>query len=465
MDAQSIMRKFQDIASALTFSALLILAVVFYRERTLFLDAAYILFCLAKDGALAVQNYRFGVIPVQAFTLLFIKLKLPIQAVMISYSVAFILFHWACQLLIRYGIKDREMALLHLLLQVVMVSGTFFWTPSEQFLGLSLMLVYFAYARQWNARPKGVGSWAILFLLQLTLVFMHPLLFIPFGFLSVFFVLQNEDFRSASSREWVFGLMLFGVLLVIKSLFFRHPYDVGAMSNLKHFVTQFPDYYHLNSNRQFLSALPSRYYLLPVIGLLLLRYFYQTGQRFQALWWGISALAYFLLVNVSYMDGAHDFYLESHYQTLSLIFLTPLVLLVFPTLTLRKVQAFLVVVLLLRLIQLPLNAGPFTQRVQWLESRWEQMEKENQFKILATEQSVPMKILMLSWATPYEFWLISEERMKPIRSLVVQEKAGELQWAAGEKHGFVTRWGVFPYREMPDTYFHFTDTGVYRIIP
>jgi hypothetical protein len=217
----------------------------------------------------------------------------------------------------------------------------------------------------------------------------------------------------------------------------------------------------LPSNKQFLQALGGPLNALLPAAAAVLPVLMKQKNRKPLIWWIGASAAYLLLVNVSYKDGADWFYLESHYQALGLLTLIPLGLEVWPAIPQRWSGALLILFIGLRLGEIVQAAEPFSRRLQWLETHLSAPEMEG--KIMEYQGDLPDEILMMSWAAPYEAWLWSADAGKPFKHWVVTETKGELDWALGERQAVVTRWGVFPYREFPVSYFHFTsDSPSYR---
>ena len=93
----------------IAFLVLAIMAIVFWRERTIMLDASFQSFDVINKGKLAIQVQRFGAAFVQMFPLLTSKLGLPLKAILISYSLSFIIFHYLMFLICNYILKIKEM--------------------------------------------------------------------------------------------------------------------------------------------------------------------------------------------------------------------------------------------------------------------------------------------------------------------------------------------------------------------
>src|SRR5688572_6642136 len=91
--------RFTLLAGTFTFLLLGILSVIFYQERVVFIDIAFQLFHMLKDGTFAIQHNRTGAFLTMSFPLLASKLGLPLKLVMLSYSAGFIAYYFAIFLL------------------------------------------------------------------------------------------------------------------------------------------------------------------------------------------------------------------------------------------------------------------------------------------------------------------------------------------------------------------------------
>ena len=108
-----------------TFAVLAVLSVVFWRERTMLLDAALQSFFIINDGKLAIQVGRFGATFVQAFPLVASKLGFSLQIVLTFYSLGFVVFHWLCFWLCDKVLKIKPFALAIVLFSTLMTAHTF----------------------------------------------------------------------------------------------------------------------------------------------------------------------------------------------------------------------------------------------------------------------------------------------------------------------------------------------------
>lgn len=73
--------------------ALLIGSIIFWKERMLFSDAAFISFRIINYGTLQIQVDRYGAFITQLFPYLASKAHLPLASVLLWYSISFNLFY------------------------------------------------------------------------------------------------------------------------------------------------------------------------------------------------------------------------------------------------------------------------------------------------------------------------------------------------------------------------------------
>ncbi|HMX39422.1 MAG TPA: hypothetical protein PKD78_03810 [Saprospiraceae bacterium] len=435
-----------------TYALLAVLAAVFYMERTVFIDLAFHLFYLLKDGSFAIQNYRFGAFFTQMFPLLAAKAHLPLAQVMMCYSVGFVVYYAAIFLLCLR--LSRPHALLLLLYQVWMVTDTFYWTQSEFSQGVALCILWWAavghYERQERMPVWVTGLSPVVLLL---VAFFHPLMAVVFLYMAAY---QGLHPGLAPQRRLVAsGVVSFVGMLVLKTRFFKTQYDADASERLGH-LFQLKQYWGTPVWGQFFSLLWSHFYLL-ALGLAVAAVALVRERA-----WGrlalmlFSLLGYLLVVNPPYPEGAEDFYLENLYLPLSLMVLLPLVLDVLPALPARWSTAAVAVALALRLAHIGWQHAPYTARLDW-ERQWLR-RNATEDKLIFADAVAPMDTMLMTWGTGYEFWLLSTVEEGRTRSVLIDDSPRQFGWAMNDSRLFLTKWGAFPYEKLPQRYFIFRDT-------
>ena len=452
------MQKFIFRTGIVTYFLLLVLAWIYYVERTTFLDSAFHLFYIIKDGDFTIQNFRFGAFITQSFALVPVKAGLDLSTVMRLYSIGFVIYYFVIFVVITKILKSYKWGLALILLNILMVNHTFYWMLSELPQGIAVMLLYFAIISKLPDRSTKY-DWIIFPLLAfmiIALVFYHPLMLFPFLFTSLFVYWQKPHLRTYIKG----GVLLFILVLGMKSLFFNTAYESNATGKVKNFISFFPDYFSLKSNKIFLTTLFKEYYML-VILLIILIVAYLKRRKYKELAFVLFAfLAYMLLVNISYPDGADRFYIENLYLPLSVFVIIPFVTdRYFYGLPYFKV--FIILLISIRIFHIAYTHKFYTARITYLKDYLKKTEALPQKKQVISKKYFPMDTLVMFWASPYEFWLLSTYQGGDTRSILITDDLPSRYWLKGYNKKFITTWEAVDYGELPKRYFPLRDTSYY----
>ncbi len=441
------------------FAALLFLSLLWYRERVVFLDIAYHLFYLLKDRGFAIQNGRFGAAFTQLFPLSGAALGLSINAISLLYSASFILLPALVFGLLLGPLRNPKMALAYLLFVVSMMTHTFFWTQSELPQTMAFLALFAGILeRELSRENLSLGFWVAAQILLLTICFSNPLSPIAFFYLLFFFALRYPGKR----RLLIAVGSSFLLFWMVKSLFFRYPYDQTAMSGLKNFKSLFPHYFNLQSNRDFVRYFLYDYYVAGLLLVAIVMFYFRRRA-----WLSLGLLlcffvGYTALVNISNPAGADQFYMENQYLLLPFFIALPIAYDLFPLI--KKVafqQVLLGAIVGLCILRIALTQPFYHKRLQWNEALLAQTAGLPNTKIVLPASAAPTKTLLMTWGSSYELWLLSTLNGGPARSLIMEENAGEFDWALDRNKAFITKWGVFDYAELKGPYFPFPDTSHY----
>jgi hypothetical protein len=445
---------------SISYSILLHLSAFFYMERTVFIDMAYHIFYILKDDGFAIQNYRFVAAFTQFFPLLGSKMGMELESIARLYSLAFAILYFLIFLIIAFVLKLWRYALIMLLFSTLMVSHTFYWIQSEFPQGLAMMVLYFALLDYIDKKPESHKIWFLaLGVLLFTVAFSHPLMIFPFAFFSLFLGINEAENRKLHVFSFLSFILFWGIKLVL----FKSPYDSTSMGGVKNVLYLFPDYFTIQSNKDFIRYCISDYYMLIILWLGVMGFYTLKKEWKKLVLVGGFFMGYLMLVNISYYNGADQFYLENLYLPLSLFVALPLVMDVYEVLGERKFLYLVLVIVLFSLGRIYFTSYEYTQRLDYLNEILNEYRQADVDKAIIDENHVNMSLLKMSWATPYEFWLLSTIRYGQSISLVVLPNASQFHWALTYKDSFFTQWGVFEYSQMNPRYFIF-DTEVGYIL-
>ncbi|MBZ0100104.1 MAG: hypothetical protein K8F30_13555, partial [Taibaiella sp.] len=94
-------------------------------------------------------------------------------------------------------------------------------------------------------------------------------------------------------------------------------------------------------------------------------------------------------------------------------------------------------------------------RIDWFRGY---MDKYRNEKMMVNMYDKPQETIIMEWASPYEFWLLSTLERDTTASIIIHKNVEEIGWAWENYRAFVTTWGVYPYKDLNPRYFKFRDT-------
>jgi hypothetical protein len=443
-----------------TYLILSVLALVYYKERTIFADAAFHLFYILKDQESPIKS-RFISSLIHAIPLWGAKFELTLESILKMYSLGFVVFHGSLFFIITALLKNDKLGLVLLLFNTLLITDSFYWIISEFPQGIALMLLFFALLSKFNAVNIFSNYWLfpLLSVLLVGIAYSHPLIIFPFFFIIAFFYLKKLFNKTLLKSV---GLT-FSLFYLINIYFFIPPSDNKKIAALSENVDLFYNYFDLASHENFIHYLLTDYYLWLAISIIVLIYYLvhkKIGLLFLVI---ISIVSYTLLINTTYPNGTQQFYIENFYLPLSLFVILPLVYDVLPSLRVRTAMCSLILLLILRITHISYSSTPFTYRLRWMRNEINKTSLSEHPKIIIPEHTVPLNVLMTTWGSAYEFWLLSTLENGRTCSIIISKNYSNLEWAIPEKRAFVTPWGIYQYTDLPNQYFIMKDSADYEV--
>ena len=451
-------RKTIFIIGSATYLALLVLALLYYKERVIFTDVAFILFQLILEGDYAIQVQRFVSVFTQSFGLFASKLGLPLNWVAMIHSAGFIIYYYLIFLLL-LKLKARSLALGLVLYNVLMVTLSFYWIPSELMQAVAFVFLYLALLHKLLQREENsilllVSS----FLCLVTAVFGHPLIIFAVLFGILFFALHEKK----KYLLIVSQLLLAVAIYVFKGKVYPNYYDNQAKEGLSNLIDFFKKI-DLSSMQDFFTYLYGDYILLSISLLAVLSFYLYQKKPIKFLLVVVFFVGYSIVVNVAQAYLRSQYYIESQYLILSVITLLPLTFDILPKLKRNLTLAILAMVITISLIRIQQAHKPFTERVDWYRNYLEKSKDYETKKIVLHKDQMPMDVLLEHWGTAYEVWLLSTIETGETRSIVVIESEDELKkvFEKQRKQQFIAKFNQVFYKDLNPRYFILKDTSSY----
>ena len=395
------MQRYTTLFGHITFGVLALLSLIFWRERTMILDAAFQSFYVINRESLFIVVDRFGAAFVQSFPLLTSIMGFSLPIVLMSFSLSFVLFHWLAFFICDKILKVKDLSLGILLWYMLMTAHTFYWMQNEVIQGISLTFVYFALLMnrgaflkmRWWEYPLSIG-------LVFTVVYFHPLIIFPFCFMWGYFFIDGitplskfwkKDFQQPSTNSFLstpnfsYGLLVWSALSFVIANFSKFyitgvsPYDKGSSERiLEHIKRPLSDLLTAQSQRLFWGHCFDDFALVLPFLIGIMGFYIWKREWLKGLFFMVSTFGFIFIIATSYFDSKDWFYLESQYLPLAVLLVVPFVFDVLPTIKNAKWTAGIIgLMLIFKLLYIFKTHTPYTERLNYLTQL---LNKTHQFQ-------------------------------------------------------------------------------------
>lgn len=314
------MKKSLIVIGHLAFLITSILAIVFYKERSLYLDSGQLIFEMLNEGKCKLFLGRYSMYITEIIPWLAIKAGASLKSVLIIYSLSFIFIQYLCFLICTYGFRNVE-AGLSIALAPLLIRICFGQAVCEPWMAIAYSAVFYALFNHFDAFKKRGNGFIVIFYLLTTLViavnyFIHPLSLFMLAFVIGFVCIYKNQWK----QPHVYITVLLVILILFsKFIFPQNPYEANYFEGLKHPWKILP-VIHKTFMIKFISTHFGELFLFFVIpfiaseiGLVIKRKFLAAG--FSALF----CLFYILVVAISTYKG--DSHPQLEIRLIPLIFM------------------------------------------------------------------------------------------------------------------------------------------------
>jgi len=387
------------------FFLLLVLSLLYYKERLLHFDAANYTFQLLYFEDFYIGHDRWISAPTQLLPLLAIKLGASLQTVLQIYSASFILFYYTIFLAIVYVFKQPKVGVFLALALCLTMRYKFYGPVGEVILSIGSVALLLAWLWRGDVLAYLSAGWnyVISGLLVLVLILTGH----PFAALSLLFVL---GFYWISERKWwdkEFWMMT-GVAVILLgrkylSLQKEGSYEAGQMDNLQEgtkMLTQFQDYYVFDRIVYFFDTEYAFPFAIFVVSLLVLLYQKRWLLVGFLLLSQVGMLAA-IMITFSYLNDPIYILLDGYLSHLGVIWALPIV---YVFLADRKVWSVALLVLLLGfgVERIHQKREFFQKRLGLIEATMNPFLEQGHRKVLHHMDHFDWQQLWLPWAIGVE---------------------------------------------------------------
>jgi hypothetical protein len=462
----SVLQQLSKIA-IVVLSLLLVGAAIFYKQRMLFIDPAFVAFSIINQHHLLILEHRYGAFITQIVPLIGSFLHLSIKQILCAYSISFNAFYLIVALMLVYRFKQFGLAILLAFYFTLFVSATYFWTNNEVHQGIAWMFLCIGVTLYFGQQPYKKLAFIPLIVLAFLAIFSHFLVVIPFAFLWLYLWINKTDWPFSNPISCMLTALLALLFLLKLELGLHGWYDAGLLHNATHLSVA--DVLHAFTNdhaKQFSYRIATNYWPAIILFLLGIVSLIKHKKYVLALLSVAFCLAYFTAICITFSGFGRDsvFYMESEWMGLAIIASTPFVYNVLPLLKLNRAVLFLVLIFSIRFAYM-LDAAPdFLNRLHFIASVHQKMHQKGFTKLIILRDDETKQALINDWGIPVESLLLSamNKDMPQISFSVLAPD--DLKKVPQNKYTFLSSFAAVNAKDLNQAYFHLDTTQNYKIM-
>jgi hypothetical protein len=305
----------------LSFFALLLASVYYYKERILFADSAFQFFKIVNFEKLNIEAFRYGAILPELPLLLAMKLGLNLKLLIITYSASFIALYYLIFLICIKLFKNTAAGISIVLILTMCINQSFFFPVTETHQSLVFSVLLFAILQYSSFRYSFIQI--LLACLVIIISFLaHPIAIYPLAFIIGYSAIdkkQLSSFLPYALLTLVIGLAVAKVLLTDEN-----SYEGKFFSELlksPSIIFELPFAY---STKFFIKRIFGLYFWVVILELILILYL-AVRKDYLKLFWHLGVSGFFLIVTLlTYNKGDSDMLMERAFMPLALLIAIPL---------------------------------------------------------------------------------------------------------------------------------------------
>ncbi len=441
--------------ASFTFIVLIIFSYVFFLERSMLLDLPFHLFTILAKDDYTIQNYRYIALLTESVPLLLSKFDISLKTITICYSMSFALLYFLVFLFIYKVMRNEKIAIAFFLYNIVMYTHTFYWPVTELHQGIAFLFILIALLENICISDSELTIIQYFSILGLIIIisFAHPLLIFS-GLFSIAFLLLNYK----SKYKFLLSIaILITIGFLAKNILLATSHDNSSMSGIKNIITYFPHYKGLQSNKNLLKYILHDYYFIPILYLLITYYYFKQKNILKFSLLTLSLIAYTFIVNITYPNGADEFYLENQYMQVGLFISLAFVYEIYHHEKITySISILFSIISILGLYRIYDTHKIYESRNHWYRKTIAQLGDK---KTIITSNKIPKDTVIMTWAVSNEFWLLSTIENNKTSSINIEEYQNEFDNNISKKDVLITRWESFNYSKLNPTYFILKDTS------
>jgi hypothetical protein len=396
------------ISGHIVFLLLLLLSIIFYKERILFFDDVLYLFRIVHFEKMCLAIGRYGAFITQIPVLMALQAGLPLKLLMLIYSVTFILLYYSVYIICIHGFRNKAAGLGIVFILVLCMKQTFYHTMHESHQALVYSVLFYASINH-NFRKKYLFvKYATGALLIILCFITYPTVLILLLFLVGYYIIEH----SAWNEKGNYFMMAFLILLALFKITHtgQSSYEGQFLSGLISTKSGIRDIGNFYSTGFFIKRIGSIYFWMTILFCISVVLQISKRKYFSAAYTVISAFGYLGLVLLTFRNGDSDVMMERGFLPLTVFVSIPFLIELF---SIKSRSILITGVLLVIIIQfaglrrIDLEGYKFRTRVDFIEQLLnDTRSKEGRKFMLKNSYEVKSNTIM-SWPFPFTTIVLS----------------------------------------------------------
>ena len=293
----------------IAFSLIIGLQAYFYRESTCIMDNAYYLFDMINRETFTIPHNRYIAVFAEYLPWLAIQLHLPLEWVLIGFSINFLVTTYLIFLIVWKQTKDITKGYLLLLSAIFLCHHQFFFR-SPEYIAIPICFWFYISLQQLNIL-KNLFNYLQTFILLFILVWgAHTLIYIV-----ILYVLLLNLYQNKNERKHLFGFIVFFFIMIFlkKKLVSINGYEQSKIDIFYNSLAQWKDIQKSNFLYFFREVYRMNYFYNLTNYILLISVILAIYKRrfFEILWAILFVAGLFFINSVMFLEENNTY---MHYE-------------------------------------------------------------------------------------------------------------------------------------------------------
>ncbi len=385
----------------------LILSVIFFKERCFSFDSAFVLWKMIVTNDFSIEHFRNGDVVCQSIPLMFIKLKVSLLHIAISYSMSIVLMQIIIYLFITLILKDVESGIIYILTLLILIRNAFYFPCTEVQQGMPFLILQLSVMRKCIEKDVLYKNRYLLFsgLLSIILLNFHVLLILPAFFVHGYLFIDD---KFNHKREIAISTLFLSAATFYKRILCPvSEYEINKQIPIKKRIEILPDTFNFPSTKYFFYFISEYWmFVVPVIILLIFFQLKRGSVLLFAYYWTVFLGICLLIFQTHYLGESPMMY-ENYYIVISFLIALGLVLTWKVVFHKNVAIAVFIIFVVCSSFSIVCARKYYSLRIDYLERIVKYGQTMPEKKYILAEENYPQSYAWSSWALPFETTLIS----------------------------------------------------------